>query len=131
MALDIPEADPPVAIDLDRTRSLRLEWADGRAATFALETLRSNCPCAACRAVRDRGNPVWPPSHGATELRANDAELVGNWGLQITWHDGHSTGIYAWGVLRAWAGLDDAGEHTGAGERDQATDERDRPVQDA
>lgn len=130
MPLDIPEADPPLTIDLDRSASLRVEWADGRIATFALETLRANCPCATCRTIRDRGASAWPPTHGGGDLRAVDAELVGNWGLQITWHDGHSTGIYAWGVLRAWAGPDDAGEDPDAGERGHTTDDRDRSVHD-
>jgi DUF971 family protein len=35
-----------------------------------------------------------------------DAKLVGAWGLMIRWNDGHETGIYAWSILRAWAGLD-------------------------
>jgi len=30
------------------------------------------------------------------------AELVGAWGVSLRWNDGHSTGIYAWDVLRAW-----------------------------
>lgn len=108
MGLDIPDGDPPVAIDLDRSESLRLEWADGQVTTFTLETLRANCPCAQCRSERDRGQVPWPRrTLVPEELRAVGAELVGNWGLQITWHDGHGTGIYAWGVLRAWAGLDD------------------------
>jgi DUF971 family protein len=25
----------------------------------------------------------------------------------IRWNDGHETGIYAWSILRTWAGLDD------------------------
>lgn len=32
----------------------------------------------------------------------NSAELVGAWGISITWNDGHSTGIYAWEILRRW-----------------------------
>ncbi|MBV8304163.1 MAG: DUF971 domain-containing protein, partial [Acidimicrobiia bacterium] len=35
-------------------------------------------------------------------LRAEGAELVGAWGVSLRWNDGHSTGIYAWDVLRAW-----------------------------
>ena len=35
-------------------------------------------------------------------LRAEGAELVGAWGMQIHWNDGHETGIYAWSMLRAW-----------------------------
>lgn len=114
MSLDIPASDPPVAIDLDRATGLRIEWPDGAISTFALETLRANCPCAQCRGERERGIAPWPRGALAgDELRAAGAELVGNWGLQITWHDGHSTGIYAWGILRAWAGLDITGSESG------------------
>jgi DUF971 family protein len=28
--------------------------------------------------------------------------LTGAWGISIEWSDGHSTGIYAWSVLRRW-----------------------------
>ena len=123
MALEIPDGDPPVAIDLDRASSLRLTWADGRQTTFSIETLRSNCPCAQCRSERDRGQVPWPKATLVEqELRVHDAELVGNWGLQITWHDGHSTGIFSWGVLRAWAGLDDPA----AGTSEEQTDTSDR-----
>ena len=34
------------------------------------------------------------------------AELVGAWGMQIRWNDGHETGIYAWSMLRAWRATD-------------------------
>ena len=37
--------------------------------------------------------PLWPTS--SRPLRVVDAELVGAWGLGITWNDGHSTGIYS------------------------------------
>ena len=32
-----------------------------------------------------------------------------SWGLTITWNDHHSTGIFAWGLLRSWADTDAAG----------------------
>ena len=35
-------------------------------------------------------------------ISITDAELAGNWGLSLDWSDGHSTGIYAWTVLRQW-----------------------------
>jgi DUF971 family protein len=38
-------------------------------------------------------------------LRIEDAELVGGWGITVTWNDGHSTGIFAWSILRYWADL--------------------------
>jgi DUF971 family protein len=27
--------------------------------------------------------------------------------VSLRWDDGHETGIYAWSILRAWAGLDE------------------------
>ena len=97
---------PAVTVDLDRRRGLTVRWPDGRARSFTLETLRVNCPCAACRGLRDKGQTVWPGPQAPQPLEALGAELVGNWGITITWNDGHSTGIFTWDVLRAWAGFE-------------------------
>jgi DUF971 family protein len=98
--LDLPEAEAPTVVELDRAHGLTLEWADGSHAEFNLDELRRNCPCAECRGVGDQGGV--PGTDGMTAL---DAQLVGGWGLSIHWSDGHQTGIYAWSILRAWAGL--------------------------
>jgi Uncharacterized protein conserved in bacteria len=92
---------PPEAVDVDRARGVTLTWLDGQVSTFGLEELRLNCPCAVCRNLREKGTPAWSPGGG--ELRAEGAELVGNWGLQLRWNDGHDTGIYSWSLLRAWS----------------------------
>jgi DUF971 family protein len=103
---DVPEAPPPTTVELDRERGeLRLEWPDGGRTRFDLDDLRRACPCAECRGRRERGLPVGPPP-GQT-VAAVGAELVGAWGMQIEWSDGHATGIYAWGILRAWQEQDD------------------------
>lgn len=99
---DVPESEPPVAVELDRTRSLTLRWADGTEARFGLEELRVNCPCAECRTTRERGLPAWPGPASPRPLEATGAELVGGWGITIRWNDGHETGIYAWALLRRW-----------------------------
>jgi DUF971 family protein len=100
---EIPHAEAPAAIELEREQHLRLQWADGRITTFALETLRRRCPCAQCRGLRDQGKVAYPGPHSPQPLRAVDAELVGNWGLLIRWNDGHETGIFSWSVLSSWA----------------------------
>ena len=38
----------------------------------------------------------------APALRIETAKEVGNWGLNLHWNDGHTTGIYTWEILRAW-----------------------------
>jgi DUF971 family protein len=106
VSFEIPEAEPPEAVELDRTAGLTLRWADGSHASFGLVELRQNCPCAECRGVREQGRIPGPGPNAPVELAAVDAHLVGGWGLSIRWNDGHDTGIYAWSILRAWAGLE-------------------------
>ncbi len=100
--MDLPDAEAPTEVDLDRTHGLTLRWADGTESFFELEELRRNCPCAECRGLREQGQVVGPHPRSLIPLTAVDAELVGGWGLNIEWSDGHSTGIYAWSILRAW-----------------------------
>lgn len=107
MPLDLPDAPSPELVELDRTTSLTVVWHDGTRAAFALEDLRRGCPCAECRERRDRGEPVWPRPDRPETLEARGAHLVGAWGVTIEWNDGHATGIYSWGLLRTWAGLDE------------------------
>ena len=103
---DIPEAPSPTEVELDRASGLTLTWPDGTTDRFDLEELRFNCPCAACRGRREQGLDAWPTPGAPQPLRAESAELVGAWGMQIRWNDGHETGIYAWSMLRAWRATD-------------------------
>jgi len=94
------ETPAPATIDVERERGVTLTWADGTTSRFGLEELRQHCPCAECRTRRDRDLPVWPLPSSPQPLRIVDAELVGAWGISITWNDGHTTGIYSWELLR-------------------------------
>jgi DUF971 family protein len=100
------EVEPPVDVAVDREQGVTITWVDGTVSRYGLEELRVNCPCAACRTRRDRGEPAWRPTPGQPPLRIADAELVGAWGLGLAWNDGHTTGIYPWVILRVWAGPD-------------------------
>lgn len=90
----------PSDIEIDRERAvMTLTWPDGSADRFALADLRAACPCAFCRNRREAGNAVLIP----TSIQVESAELVGGYGLQVVWSDGHQTGIYPWKLLREWA----------------------------
>ncbi|HVP09995.1 MAG TPA: DUF971 domain-containing protein [Phycisphaerae bacterium] len=102
----------PVDLRIDRRDGLYVKWADGHASHYSLTYLRKHCPCAACRTGPAGGQPAQPPPPGAIPLTVlppgiaqaaefADARLVGNYALQITWADGHSTGIYEFRYLRA------------------------------
>ncbi|MGD9997372.1 MAG: DUF971 domain-containing protein [Ilumatobacteraceae bacterium] len=97
----------PVDIDIVRDRSVTITFDDGVVATYPVTDLRAACPCASCRGWRERGEQAWPRPGGPSTITILHAELSGAWGLSIDWSDGHSTGIYAWTVLRQWwdAGL--------------------------
>lgn len=63
--------------------------------------LRRQCPCAACRgepgfAGRFAADPQLHP--GEDELA--DISLVGAYGMNAVWADGHGTGIYTFERLR-------------------------------
>lgn len=96
------DASSPVDIDIVRDRAITVTFADGEVCTFPVEGLRAVCPCASCRGLRERGEVAWPRPGMPDTISVRDAELNGAWGLSIDWSDGHSTGIYAWEVLRRW-----------------------------
>ncbi|MGD8453451.1 MAG: DUF971 domain-containing protein [Phycisphaerae bacterium] len=107
-------AEQPVALDLDRTRELRIRWADGVETVHPLAHLRRECPCAACREQRaaEAANPLrvmQPPARQVDMVTVRTAELVGNYALRIVWNDGHATGLYDFGLLRS-LGAGGAGE---------------------
>lgn len=110
-ALDRPITDDqvrPVDLHIDRKEGLKIKWADGTASHFPLAYLRKRCPCATCRDNREQQTPTHAglsltilPAGIERATQFADAHLVGNYALQITWADGHSTGIYDFRYLRA------------------------------
>ncbi len=118
----------PVDLHIDRQEGLRIAWADGCVSRYSFADLRRRCPCAVCKNERDAdrkadrsepdvGTASPDGSISLTVLPASvdraasfaDARLVGHYGIQISWADGHSTGIYDFRYLRAiWQANEDA-----------------------
>ena len=96
------ERHQPVSIDVSKDTDVRVTYPDGYVAQFDLPILRKGCPCATCRDIRARGEESWPRPNSPVPLRVERAELHGAWGLNITWNDGHATGIYPFELLRTW-----------------------------
>lgn len=81
---------------------MTIRFADGHVARLSLLELRLGCPCATCRALRERGETSWPRPDSPESLRITDAELHGAYALQVTWNDGHRTGLYPFVAFREW-----------------------------
>lgn len=83
---------------------LAIEWSDGVRTFVAWQQLRSNCPCATC--IEERSKPADPfrilkPSELATGALAPVKMVAcGYYAYQISWNDGHDTGIYTLEMLR-------------------------------
>jgi ATP-binding protein involved in chromosome partitioning len=92
-----------VDIVVKRSEGLIVTFADEHVAEFDLMRLRLACPCATCRSLREHGEEAWPGHGSPARLQITTAELHGAWGLNITWNDGHNTGIYPFEQLRRWS----------------------------
>lgn len=86
---------------------LALSFSDGREMYFRLPMLRRACPCAQCQGEPDAMGRVRRPvvEHGAGAFGLKRFEMVGGYGLQLFWADGHGTGIYSMAYLRQLDGL--------------------------
>ena len=89
----------PSEIEKVGEREIRVVWDDGHVSVYPNVELRFACSCALCvdewsgvRRVRRLDIPA--------DIRPTGLQLVGNYGLQIPWSDGHSTGIYTFASLR-------------------------------
>ncbi|MEZ4619487.1 MAG: DUF971 domain-containing protein [Caldilineaceae bacterium] len=95
----------PKDIAIDRNAGkLIITWADDHISEFPLRWLRANCPCASCREERrsaaQETDMLTLTSGPPPSTAIQNAALVGNYAIRLTWTDGHDTGIYAFTILR-------------------------------
>lgn len=71
-----------------------IQWADGHDSIYALDGLRTMCPCRAC------GAEGGSKSTSAESLRLVKLARMGEQAVFLLWGDGHET-LYSTGALRA------------------------------
>src|SRR5437764_5256491 len=84
---------------------LSIDWSDGRTGTIPWATLRTHCPCAACREEREKPPDPFRILSEKELARAGPPRPVamapvGYYAYKVTWDDGHDTGIYTIENLR-------------------------------
>jgi DUF971 family protein len=96
----------PTGITLNKTEGyLEIAWNDEQVCQYPLSHLREACPCVECRGGHQFMSSQYDPKN-LLELKPKrsyaiaSVQMVGNYAIQPTWDDGHSTGIYAWEYLR-------------------------------
>ncbi len=101
--------DAPKHLDVKKDAGLSVTWSDGTTSFFSVRDLRRHSPSADQRELRsamDRNPLTVLPASAATSsgpLRIEEAELVGNYAIRLTFSDGHHTGIFSWVYLREMA----------------------------
>jgi DUF971 family protein len=77
-----------------RDEGILIEWdTAGHEAWFPARALRLACPCAAC-VEEMSGRALLDAASIPEDVRPVALALVGAYGLQVQWSDGHGTGIY-------------------------------------
>lgn len=81
----------------DEGDAIVVRWGDEHVSTYPFSYLRGYCPCAACQG--HGGGPIkWQGA--ADDLGLTGVRMVGAYGINPVWSDGHDTGIFADRKLR-------------------------------
>ena len=87
----------PTEIKLhQKSRILEISFADGKTFQFPCEFLRVYSPSAE---VRGHGPGQEVLQVGKKNVEIKHIEPVGTYAIQLTFSDGHDTGIYSWDLL--------------------------------
>jgi DUF971 family protein len=110
MPIPIDPRKKPASVKVHVTSGAGVDitWADGHASHYDFPYLREECPCATCndeRIKKQASSAAGPVSSAALPMfkpkpRAQSATVVGNYAIQISFNDGHATGIYSYDHLR-------------------------------
>lgn len=90
---------PVEIIGLNRSW-VTLVWEDGSSTEIPARDLRLACRCAFC-VEEVSGKPLLDPASVPQDIVATQIDLVGQYGMQVAWSDGHSTSIYSFRTLAA------------------------------
>ncbi len=92
----------PKSIKVLEKKNLKIIWEDGSEFQLPLKYMRDQCPCATCKGetvllktYRSPAKTIITPEMYIIK----NIETVGGYAIQITWADGHNTGIYSWDYL--------------------------------
>jgi DUF971 family protein len=93
----------PKQIKIENKKFLLLTWNDDSTSKIELKYLRDECPCAGCKGetiLLHTYRPPKPTMLSPEMYKIKDISVVGDYAIQITWKDGHNTGIYTWIYLK-------------------------------
>ena len=76
-----------------------LVWDEGDEDTWPARDLRLMCTCAHCQSEMT-GERILDPDSVPADITVSTMELTGNYGVNVHFSDGHTTGIYRFAQLK-------------------------------
>ncbi|HTB95208.1 MAG TPA: DUF971 domain-containing protein [Candidatus Sulfotelmatobacter sp.] len=120
MPIPIDQRKKPTAVKIHvkTGAGVDIAWADGHSSHYDFTYLRDQCPCATCNDERAKKDSMPPATNLLSspllpmfkpKPRAQAATQVGNYAVQISFTDGHSTGIFSYDYLRTLCPCEECG----------------------
>ena len=91
----------PLQINVKHKKDIYIKWNDGTENRIELKKLRESCPCATCLTFRERQGKNFIPIFNERQVLVDKINPVGSYAIQISWQDGHNTGIYEFPFLKS------------------------------
>lgn len=98
----VSDRTTPLQIEQAGPTTLRIRWKDGAEISYPVRRIRISCRCARC-VEEGTGRPLLRAEDVPLDVHPVRIHLVGRYGIQIAWSDGHDTGIYTFEMLRRLA----------------------------
>jgi DUF971 family protein len=93
----------PKQVKIFNKDKLKIKWDDSAETILSLKYIRDECPCAGCKGETILLKTYRPPAPTVVTpemYQVKNIEVVGDYAIQITWKDGHNTGIYSWDYIK-------------------------------
>jgi DUF971 family protein len=92
----------PTSIKRSSPTELTFLWDDGHDTKYTFQQLRDLCPCAGCAGETILFREYHAPEQDKStpgRYTLNNIQPIGSYAIQLTWGDGHNTGIYTYEYL--------------------------------
>ena len=93
----------PKQVKIINKNKLKIKWDDSAETILLLKYMRDECPCAGCKGETILLKTYRPPAPTVVTpemYQVKNMEVVGDYAIQVTWNDGHNTGIYSWDYIK-------------------------------
>ncbi len=104
----------PIQIKVIEKTALLIKWDEYSESKITLKYLRDECPCANCKGetiLLKTYRPPKPTMLSPEMYKVQNIQSVGGYAIQVSWKDGHNTGIYSWDYLKKLSEDEAAGKN--------------------